>query len=111
MAGEPGAVVKHPAALQDLVAIADFLGRDSLRVADRFLAMAEATFERLSRMPGIGEPFHVRDPRLAGVRRTPIARFRRYVVYYRPVAGGVEVLRVIHGARNIKDVLGPEATP
>jgi toxin ParE1/3/4 len=110
MDNEPRIVVKHPAALRDLIDIADFLARDSLQVADRFLAKAEQTFERLSRMPGIGEPFGVKDPRLAGVRRAPITRFKRHLVYYRPVEGGIEVLRVIHGARNIGDVLGSDVT-
>jgi toxin ParE1/3/4 len=34
----------------------------------------------------------------AGVHSFPVAR---YVVFYRPASAGVEVVRVLHGARDI----------
>ena len=104
MANERGTVVKLRPAIWDLIEIADYIAHDSIQAADRFLAAAEKTFEQLARMPGIGEPFGAGDPRLAHVRRFRVAHFKRYLIYYRPVEGGIEVLRVIHGARNIQDL-------
>lgn len=33
-------------------------------------------------------------------------RFEKYLVVYRPRRGGVEVIRVLHGARSIERLLG-----
>jgi len=77
-------------------------------VAARFLVAAEATFERLAGMPGMGRPFLARRRRLAGVRVFPVRAFRKHLVFYRPLARerGVEVIRVLHAARDIGSVLG-----
>jgi plasmid stabilization system protein ParE len=31
---------------------------------------------------------------------------KRHVIFYRPMAEGIEVLRVLHGARDIDRILG-----
>jgi hypothetical protein len=49
-------------------------------MAARFLVAAEATFERLAAMPGMGWPFLARRSRLAGVRVFPIRTFRKGVI-------------------------------
>jgi plasmid stabilization system protein ParE len=33
------------------------------------------------------------------------SRFRKYLVFYRPIPGGIEVLRVLHGSRDIAAIL------
>ena len=38
----------------------------------------------------------------------PVSRFKAHVVFYRPVAGGIEIVRVLHGARDIDGVLAEE---
>jgi hypothetical protein len=39
------------------------------------------------------------------VRQQAIKGFRRYLIFYRLIDSGVEILRVIHGARDIEDIL------
>ncbi len=79
-----------------------------MRVADRFFAQAEATFARLASMPGTGTRYEPDEQFHADLRYSPVSRFRKYLVFYRPVPGGIEVLRVLHGARDIAGILAEE---
>jgi len=42
-----------------------------------------------------------RNPHAQNVRSFPLKGFPNHLVYYRAVEGGIEVLRVLHGARDI----------
>jgi toxin ParE1/3/4 len=52
----------------DLDEIAEHIQKDNPRAALRFLDSAEATFESLAEMPGLGARYHVRNPRLPHLR-------------------------------------------
>ena len=94
-------------ARRDLVEIFQhYVRRAGLRTARRFLAEAEATFERLARSPGIGSLYDPEAPGLADLRFFPVSRYRSYLVFYRPTPDGVEIVRVLHGARNLPGLLG-----
>lgn len=102
-------VRRRPSADRDLVAIYRHFAREAgLRVADRFFAQAEATFARLAGMPGIGTPYGSDEPIFADLRYAPISRFRAYIVFYRPIPDGIDVYRVLHGARDISGILAEE---
>jgi len=45
------------------------------------------------------------DPQLALVRQFPVREFSSYLVLYRVTDEAVEVLRVLHGARDISTAL------
>lgn len=94
MARRKAKVVKLPSARRDVLEIADSLSRHSLAVADRFLAATERTFARLAKMPRSGALFESDHPGLGGLRCNPVAGFRRYLIFYRPIDGGIEVLHV-----------------
>jgi toxin ParE1/3/4 len=96
-------------ARQDLVDTFRYLAREvGFRVAQRFLAQVEATFTRLAGMPGTGTSYQHDHPALAGLRFSPVSRFRKYLVFYRSVADGIEIIRVLHGARDIATILAEE---
>jgi toxin ParE1/3/4 len=102
-------ILRRPAANQDLTGIFRHYAREvGLRVADRFFAAAEATFTRLAHMPGMGTRYAPDEPLFADLRYFPVSRFRNYLVFYRPIPGGIEVLRVLHGARDIHGILAEE---
>jgi toxin ParE1/3/4 len=46
-------------------------------------------------MPGIGRQREDLAPRLRGFP------FGNYVIFYRPMENGVEIVRVLHGARDL----------
>jgi toxin ParE1/3/4 len=98
-------VLKRARAIRDLIDHFVFLGENaSVDVARRFLRSANSAFEELAQMPQIGASRTFRNPRFAAVRMWPIRGFERFLVFYRPVKGGIEVLRVVHGARDIETV-------
>jgi toxin ParE1/3/4 len=98
-------IIQRAEAQEDLADAFAYIGQDSLEAARRFLNAAERTFHQLAMMPGIGERFPSRRPELADVRRIGISGFRKYQIYYRPIDGGIEVLRVLHGARDAERIL------
>ena len=98
----PGEIERSEPSGRDLFEIALTLGRSSRATADRFLAATEATLARLAAFPGLGEPWVDDEPELSDVRCSRVDGFRHHVIYYRPVDGGIEVLRVVHSARDIR---------
>ena len=77
-------------------------------VALRFLESLEQTLRTLAGEPAVGSPRHLDDPRLEGLRARPVAGFRRVLVFYLTLDGAVEVVRVLHGARDVVPLLGED---
>jgi toxin ParE1/3/4 len=103
------AIRRRRAARKDLVEIFRYLAHEGgLRVAERFFAQVEATFTRLARMPGIGTRCDHAHPALAELRYFPVSRFPKYIIFYRPVADGIQIVRVLHGARDVAGILAEE---
>jgi toxin ParE1/3/4 len=75
-------------------------------LAFRFLDAAESSFEHLAAMPTMGVARTYHDPELEGVRMWRIAGFDSHLIFYRPTETGVEIIRVIHGKRDIEDLFG-----
>jgi toxin ParE1/3/4 len=99
-------IVRRRAARQDLADIVyHYVSTASLDTARRFRAEAQATLQRLAAMPGMGARYEHEHPALTGLRFFPLSRFRNYLIFYRPLADGIEVVRVLHGARDIPRLL------
>jgi toxin ParE1/3/4 len=62
-------IIRRNEAREDLVEHFVFIGQDSPDAAHRYLAAAEAAFEQLAEMPGMGSPRTFRNPLLAGIRQ------------------------------------------
>jgi toxin ParE1/3/4 len=93
---------------QDVASYAEFLQRDSLDAALRFLDAANAAFALLGKTPYIGAPCRYQKPHYEGLRAWPVAGFKKCLIFYRVVSGEVEVIRVLHGARDLQIVFGEE---
>lgn len=93
----------------DLRHIWRFIARDNATAATRVVEAAYKTFDMLAGSPRIGKQFDVVS--LAGeeIRFMAVAGFKKYVIFYRPISGGVEVLRVYHAARNLEELFSPYA--
>lgn len=92
-------VVRSPAET-DLIESALFIGEDNPAAAQRFLDEAEKAFVRLAEFPEIGTPRMAFDPALAGLRLWPVPGFEKFGICYIPRADHIDVLRVLHGARD-----------
>ena len=93
-------VIRSPEAQSDVDEIAHYIARDNLDAALRFLDTDDEKFKLLGKFPGAGT---ARDEIGAGLRSFPVGN---YVIFYRTARGGVEVARVLHGARNLRRVFG-----
>ena len=90
-----GTLTKRPLALADLAEIWSFIADDSESNADRFLSKLETNLKRLATQPLTG---HSRHELMPALRCIPYAR---YVVFYLPQPDGIEIVRVLHSARDI----------
>lgn len=87
-----------PRGSEDLFDIWSYIADDSEANADGFVDKIYETMELLARQPGLGRHQEELAP---GIQSFPIGL---YVVFYRVVTGAVEVVRVLHGARDIKNI-------
>ena len=86
----------RPAADADLDNHARYIAEDNLEAALRFYDQARQTFDDLVAMPRMGIPYASDEPRLTGLRFFPIKTFPNHLVFYRPSADGIEVVRILH---------------
>lgn len=85
------------------------MGRLDPRRGERFVTAFESTAARIAVMPGIGSPYPVTNPRLVGLRRVPIQRFKDYQLFYLAGPEELVVVRVLHGSRDIRAILERES--
>ncbi len=100
-----GRVIRSGEARADLLNHFRYMGRQNLGAARRFLMAAKKAMELLAWMPEIGSIWESPHPSLSGVRVWPIRKFKNYLIFYRPIVGGILVLRVLHGARQVDELL------
>ena len=89
----------------ELLAIWEFIARDNADAAGRVVDAAFQTFEALAATPEMGVKRKFKNPRLSDVRFFPVSGFENYLIFYRPMADGVQVLRVLHGKRDVQTLL------
>lgn len=70
-------------------------------IGHRFLAATEKTFILLSNNPGLEWRPRLHSEQLRGLRIFSISGFEKILVFYRPADEGIEILRVVHGSRNL----------
>ncbi|MDX1971785.1 MAG: type II toxin-antitoxin system RelE/ParE family toxin [Candidatus Sumerlaeia bacterium] len=77
-------------------------------ISKKFLDSLDATVLDLSEMPMVGRLYQSSNPRLMGIRVWRVAEFENILLIYRPIKGGIELFRVLHGARDIPKLLGDQ---
>jgi len=58
----------------------------------------------LARMPEMGTLCRLRDPKVGDIRMWSIRGFKNYVIFYRSLKDGIDVVRIIHGARDLQAI-------
>ena len=87
---------------RDVKNIARYIARDSIRSARRVREQIEKTCERIAAMPNSGSrPMFVIDPT---VRVMPVSRYKSYLIFYRQLSNHIEIVRILHGARDLPTV-------
>src|SRR5437868_2423826 len=92
-------VLFTPLAHKDLQTIWDYLAEEaSEETADGILDFIQEKCEKIAAYPAAGK---TRNELMANLRSFAV---KSYVVFYIPLSDGIEVLRVLHGARDIESV-------
>lgn len=90
-------------AIEDLDGIWQFIFRDNPKAADAVEGEIRAACAMLAKAPLSG---HLRsDLTPLPVRFWTIPKYRNYVIVYRPDSKPLEIIRILHGMRNLKQLL------
>lgn len=95
-------VLRSDLAELDPVGIWEFVAMNNVAAADQLLRTIGQKCELIATRPTMGRP---RDS-LPDLRSHLVGN---YVVFYRPIADGVEIVRVLHGARDIETAFAEPA--
>jgi toxin ParE1/3/4 len=98
-------VTRAPDARRDIIAIADYLTQRSVDAAVRFFDAMDETCKLLANQPALGGLCELEEYDLGGVRVWQVKGFRNYLIFYRPEDYGIDVLRVLHAARDWEGIL------
>ncbi len=88
-------VTRRPQAEADILEIWGYIAEDSVVEADRWVDRLDEKFSLWATQPMMGRG---RDELAPGIRSLV---FGRYVVFFEPLPDGIDVVRVLHGSRDI----------
>ena len=94
-------VTFNPVALDDLEELTNYIASDNEVAAADVKEAILHTAGLLAHHPGLGVRPRFSAQRFAGIRFLPASGFPNYLLFYRELADEIEVLRVLHGARNL----------
>lgn len=81
----------------DLREIWEFVSAKDVEAAMRLLKQITDKFDTLLSFPSAGRG---RDDLIVGLRSLAVGR---YIIFYQPEDDGIEVLRVLHGSRDVPE--------
>jgi toxin ParE1/3/4 len=94
-------IIRSEKAFRDLDHLASYIQKDSPETAVRFLHAAEACFDLIAQIPEGGTLLNFGRFRDSGIHVRTIKGFENHLVFYRPSETSVEIIRVLHGARDL----------
>ena len=91
-------LVRRPLAGADIAEIWDYIAADSFASADAWVDRLDEKLKLLATQPLMGRS---RSELSKDLRSMP---FGRYVIFYLPLTDGIDVVRVLHSARDVDAV-------
>ena len=88
-------IIKRPLVFEDIADIWDYIAEASENRADTFIDSIDRKLHELADSPHIGRS---RSELLPGLSSFP---FGLYIIFYLIIPGGIEIVRVLHSARDI----------
>jgi len=83
----------------DLLELHTYIAEDNRIAAARWIEKLERECQNLADMPGMGRR---REELAPGLRSFPVGA---YIIFYRSIEDGVQIVRVLHGALDIGSIL------
>jgi toxin ParE1/3/4 len=98
----------HSKAMRDTNKYANYISKDSVDAALRFYESVTQTTRLIADHPARWPRYEAVDPRVGEIRRRAVVGFDKYIIFYRILDDVVEIVRVIHGSRDIPTILAEE---
>jgi len=93
----------------DIEEIGAYFFHRAPEVVERFYRAIDKTVRVLARSPNLGERCRFRNPKTKGMRKWRVDGFPNHVIFYRPIDDKLEILRVLHGARDYATMFDEES--
>jgi len=101
-----------PAADRDADEIGGYILRDNFEQAAKFYDALDATYRHITLRPHAWRPVMLlNNPRADGLRYRPVLGFPNHLVLFRIADEYVDVVRILHAARDLPAVLLQELGP
>jgi toxin ParE1/3/4 len=97
-----------PQADRDLDNHFEYIAKDNLEAAIRFYEAAFRAFDVLLTNPHIGLACDFENPQLKDIRIWIVKGFEKYLIFYRVTDELVEIIRMLHAARDIDGIFSGE---
>lgn len=94
----------RPAAEKDVDDLALFIAKSSPSQAMRFYDAVNSTYKMILEAPERWPVYGFVHPRLNDLRKRSVLEFPKHLVFYRIDADMVEVVRILHGTRDLAAV-------
>ncbi len=91
-------IIRTSRAKLDVLEIWFYIAGDNMNAADKLVDAFDETLAMLAQNPEAGRA----RPELA--RHLRSFSVGNYVILYRPIPEGIEIIRIVHGARDIDDL-------
>jgi len=99
-------IIVRDRATQDIRRQANYiLALGNRDAAERFLEFAEYAFAQLAITPNMGKAVMLPLSDMGTIRQWRIKDFKDYLIFYKVLEDRVEVLRVLHGMRDLEDLM------
>src|SRR5215204_5138152 len=98
----PHEIFKRPQAERDIEECFVFIAEDDLDKGVYFLAAVEDSLEQLAEFPLLGKQRNFADNRFQNVQMWRVKGNENYLIFYTVEENRIEVIRVLHGARDIE---------
>ena len=94
-------VIRSPQANLDLLEMWEYIAEENIGRADTFIETILETCETLALSNQMGR---LREELAPNLRSFPV---KSYLIFYRAIADGIEVARVLHSSRDIDNTFFP----
>jgi toxin ParE1/3/4 len=84
------------------------LTAEAPEIALRFRDAVRRTIQSLGQNPQVGPRYSSSDPRVQNLRLWPVAGFEAIRIYYSLEADAMHIIRILHGKRDVRRILGNE---
>ncbi len=101
-------IVITPQANLDIDENFTYIAQENTDAALQFFDAVRETLAQLAKMPGMGSRYSSNNPRLQGLRKWAVKRFKNYLIFYFERDETIDVVRILYATQDIERILEKE---